>query len=61
MTPTRQLELLSELWDHLEKSHPDRLKLTPEQEAELDRRLEEAEKDPEGGIPWEEVKNELGW
>lgn len=33
--------------------------LTPEQAAELDRRLAEFEKNPSGGVPWEEVEADL--
>ena len=39
---------------------PGNSKLTPEQEAELDRCLAEHEADPEGGLTWEEVLKKLG-
>jgi putative addiction module component (TIGR02574 family) len=52
------------LWDDIADNgfDPD---LTPEQAAELDRRLAEFEKNPHDGIPWEQVEADLnqrfGW
>jgi putative addiction module component (TIGR02574 family) len=33
-------------------------RLTEEQKAELDRRIAEADADPDGGIPWVQVRDE---
>ena len=33
--------------------------LTPEQREELERRLEAHERDPEAGVPWDEIKAKL--
>jgi putative addiction module component (TIGR02574 family) len=34
-------------------------RLTEEQRKELERRIAEADTDPDGGIPWEEVRDEV--
>ncbi len=54
----KRIELAQDLWDDIAEDgfDPD---LTPEQAAELDRRLAEFEKNPAEGIPWEQVKAEM--
>lgn len=52
-----RIKLVEDIWDSiaLESGAVD---ITPEQRAELDRRIEEYEKDPTGNIPWETIKAE---
>ena len=58
LSPDERLELLEELWESLRKQ-PSSVPLTPAQDAELDRRLDDLEADIESGaplgIPWDEV------
>lgn len=51
-----RLELVEELWDSIaaECEH-ESFPLTADQRADLERRLAEADADPAGGAPWEEV------
>ncbi|MBI4586276.1 MAG: addiction module protein [Planctomycetes bacterium] len=54
MTIDEQLKLLDEIWDSLSRK-PEALPLTAAQEEELDRRLDDLERDGALGIPWDEV------
>ena len=56
LTPQERLELLEELWDSLTD---DDLPLTRAQREELDRRLDDLDRDGPRGIPWEEVLRRL--
>ena len=51
-----RLRLLDELWESLSRT-PEAIPLTEAQREELDRRLNELEREREGplGIPWDEV------
>ena len=58
LSTPEKLQLVEELWNDI-ALHPNEISLSPEQEAELDRRVELHQKNPEAGIPWEEVKSKL--
>lgn len=54
MTPDERRSLVFDIWESLAaEGHS---MLTPAQRHELKRRADEDDRDPDGGIPWEEVK-----
>ena len=58
MTATEKLRLLEKLWDSL-ADRPGDVPLTDWQRAELDRRLDELDRDGPSGIPWDRVLQEI--
>ena len=54
LTPGERLDLLEELWDSLAAT-PEAIPLTGAQRAELDRRLDDLEREGPVGIPWDEL------
>ena len=58
LTTDERLALIEELWDSLAAS-PGELSLTDEQRTELDRRLDEMDRDDRLGIPWDEAISEI--
>lgn len=57
MTVEQKLQLIDELWDSLD-SEPE-VGLTPEQLAEMERRLEWAKANPDGCLTLEEFRKRL--
>jgi putative addiction module component (TIGR02574 family) len=56
----RRVEIAMALWESLTEAEREvELALTPEQEAELDRRLAEHVANPGSAIPWDEVRRKL--
>ena len=49
-----RLELLDQVWESLSRSQ-ESIPLTSAQRAELDRRLDDLEREGPTGIPWEDV------
>lgn len=62
LPPAEQRVIAEVLWEKFGAGEDN---LTPEQSAELDRRLAEFEKNPHDGVPWEQVEANLnqrfGW
>jgi putative addiction module component (TIGR02574 family) len=58
LTPEEKLDLLERLWDSL-SADPESLALTAAQRAELDRRLDDLDRDGPTGIPADEVLDRL--
>jgi putative addiction module component (TIGR02574 family) len=58
MSTDERLRLLEEVWNSLSQS-PEAIPLTPEQREELDRRLDDLEREGPVGIPWEEVLRQI--
>lgn len=54
LSPEERLRLLEQLWESLSQT-PEAIPLTSAQREELDRRLDELDRDGPVGIPWEEV------
>ena len=54
LSPGERLELIEELWDSL-SAQPDALALTDAQREELDRRIDEMDRDGTLGEPWRDV------
>jgi putative addiction module component (TIGR02574 family) len=54
LSAEERLRLLEELWDSLSAT-PEAIPLTNAQPEELDRRLDDLDRDGPAGIPWEEV------
>lgn len=53
-----RIKLVEDIWDSI-AAVPEAVKLTDEQMAEIERRLEDYRKDPTRVVPWEEAKERL--
>lgn len=58
LTVEERLSLIERTWDSLATTADD-IPLTNEQREELDRRLDELEREGPTGIPWEEVLKQI--
>jgi putative addiction module component (TIGR02574 family) len=58
LSAAERLDLIEELWDSISDGDA-ALMLTEQQREDLERRLAEADADPTGGSPWEEVRERI--
>lgn len=54
---TERRKLAEEIWESIDGS-PEAFELTPEQAAELQRRIDDEEQNPGGNYSWEEIEAE---
>lgn len=54
LSPEEQLSLMDQIWENLSRS-PDAFLLTAAQREELDRRLDNLDREGPSGIPWDEM------
>jgi putative addiction module component (TIGR02574 family) len=59
LTQDERLDLLERLWELLSRDYASR-PITERQREELDRRLDLLDKEGPTGIPWEQVREEMG-
>ena len=52
-----RIQFVEDVWDSIAVDS-DAVELSPEQRAELDRRIEDYKKNPGGNVPWETIKAE---
>ncbi len=60
LSAAERIQLAQDLWDSLTPEEVDtECPLTDEQRAELDRRLEDLDRNPDAGVPWHEVRSRV--
>ena len=59
LSVAERIQLVQDIWDSIAQV-PESLDLTQDQKEELDRRLENLQKNPSSAVPWEELKTRIG-
>ena len=55
---SERIQLVEDIWDTIAEV-PEKIDLSSEQKAEIDRRLDAYHQNPDEGSPWETVKNRI--
>jgi putative addiction module component (TIGR02574 family) len=59
LSASERLQLVEDLWDTIAADSDALPALTPDQLAEIERRLAAHDADPSSAVPWEEVRSRL--
>lgn len=59
LTVSERIQLVEDIWDSIAAEAPDTVGLSPDQKAELHRRVAAHRADPSRSVPWEHVRSEL--
>lgn len=59
LTVSERIQLVEDIWDSIAAEAPETVGLSPDQQAELHRRLAAHRADPSTAVPWEQVRSEL--
>jgi putative addiction module component (TIGR02574 family) len=59
LSVAERIQLLEDVWESLAVQAPEAIGVSPEQRAELRRRVEAYEANPSAAIPWEQVRRKL--
>jgi putative addiction module component (TIGR02574 family) len=59
LSVAERIKLVGDIWDSIAADAPDALELTEAQRRELKRRLAAHDADPDSGVPWPQVRDEL--
>ena len=59
LSVSERIQLVEDIWDSIVAENPDSVQLTPAQSAEVRRRVEAHDADPNNAISWNSVRSEL--
>lgn len=58
LSVAERIQLVEDIWDSI-AAFPESLSLTEDERRELDRRLEAYARNPDEGVPWDELKKKV--
>ena len=59
LSVSERIQLVEDIWDSIVEENPESIQLTPAQQAEVKRRLDAHDADPNSAVSWDDVRSEL--